>query len=344
MNGSDTSFFKIIEDSDCLHYRTGDEFKLSGAMLALPLGRAVCVTLVEDMKKIVTGKNSKKTDSFYCSGCNGYVRLTYEPRNPPDDGSDIKGDDIDTIANLLTDFSFFKTLDEDDIREIVSHLKLRKLNRGEIIIRKGEPGTSLFIILFGKVEVLGDHGMSITFMGREEVFGEMSLLSGEPVGASIKIVEPSTILYIKGKDFRNILAKLPSLRMYFARLLAKRLAERNLLKTEEFSPGMVGQLSDMPPSELFQAFNINQKTGRLTLQLPKGSAMLAFREGELVRAEYDGNEGKDAFYEMLKEEEGRFKFSSSGLSDEEMAADEVGDFMWLLMEGVRRMDEEDEGL
>ena len=126
--------------------------------------------------------------------------------------------------------------------------------------------------------------------------------------------------------------------MYFARLLAQRIAERNLVKTKEFAPGMVGQLSDMPPSELFQAFNVNQKTGRLTLELPRGGAVVAFREGELVRAEYNGKEGTDAFYEMLGEKEGRFKFSS-GLSEWETEAQELGDFMWLLMEGVRRMDE-----
>jgi hypothetical protein len=128
--------------------------------------------------------------------------------------------------------------------------------------------------------------------------------------------------------------------MYFARLLARRLAKTNVVRTEDLSSGMSGKLSDMPPSELFQTLNVNQKTGMLTLQLPKGSADLSFREGSLISVKYNDAESEEAFYEILKEREGRFKFTP-GLSEEQMQAAELGDFMWLLMEGIRRMDEQE---
>lgn len=251
----------------------------------------------------------------------------------------IKNDhDIETIASLLSDFSFFQSLEQSDIKELVSYLKLRKFLNGECIIKKGEPGTRLFIILFGKVEVVGDDGLSIAFLGRGEVFGEMSLLSGDPVGATIKVVDPTTLLYIHGKDFRNVLTQFPSLQMYFARLLARRLAKTNVSRAEELSSGMVGKLSEMPPSELFQALNANQKTGVLTLNLPKGNSSLFFRDGQLVKADYNNKENKEAFYEVLKQREGRFKFTPD-LPPELAEAEQIGDFMWLLMEGIRRMDE-----
>ena len=41
---------------------------------------------------------------------------------------------------------------------------------------------------------------------------------------------------------------------------------------------------------------------------------------------------------MLKEKEGRYSFST-GLTPEEMKAAEIGDFMMLLMEGIKRVDE-----
>ena len=103
---------------------------------------------------------------------------------------------------------------------------------------------------------------------------------------------------------------------------------------------MAGKLSEMPPSELFQTFNMNQKTGVLTLKLADTSAYLSFREGCLVRVTYDGKEGQEAFYELLKLKRGRFKFIP-GIPPEEMRAEEVGDFMHLLMEGLRRIDEDD---
>ncbi|MDM8550569.1 cyclic nucleotide-binding domain-containing protein [Desulfobacterales bacterium HSG2] len=339
MSLSDASF-KVIEDRNCPLYKKGGEFKLSGDVLTLPCERIVCLTLAGNIRSLSKyGNPEEHYNTFYCNGCTGYIKLEYSERKEPaarESATDVN--DVGTIASLLSDFSFFRSLEDDDICELVSYLKLRKCDKGETIVKKGDPGTDLFIIIFGKVEVLDEHGISIAFMGKGEVFGEMSLLSGDPVGATIKVVEPTTILYIKGRDFRNILTKFPSLQMYFTRMLSRRLTERNILKHEEFASGMTGHLSEMPPSELFQALNVNQKTGRLILQLPKGSAALAFREGELVLAEYDEKEGKEAFYEMLKEKDGRFKFSAN-LSEKEANAQEIGDFMWLLMEGVSQMDE-----
>ncbi|QTA92698.1 Cyclic nucleotide-binding domain-containing protein, DUF4388 [Desulfonema magnum] len=334
--------FKITEDNNCPLYTLEDEFKLSGDLLLLPHDRVACLILAEDIKNAVNNENFETSyNSFYCSGCTGFVKLEsgQEPEAKKNNSeSAINEDDIDTIASLLSDFSFFQTLNENDIKKLVSYLKLKKFEKNDTIIKKGEPGTNLYIIIFGRVEVVGDDNISIAFLGKGEVFGEMSLLSGDPVGATIKVVEATTILYIKGKDFRNVLKQFPSLQMYFARLLARRLANTNTVRSEDLSAGMTGQLSDMPPSELFQTLNINQKTGVLTLQLPKGSADLCFREGALISVKYNNAESEEAFYEILKEREGRFKFVP-GLPEADMQADEMGDFMWLLMEGVRRMDE-----
>ncbi len=349
-------FFKIIEDNNCPLYDLGDEFSLSDTALFLPPNKDVCLKLTHDISRVCSqpghleispdtaaGPDSK--DKFYCSGCTGLIRLSYKNKESGAAGAETgvkDSDDIDTIASLLSNFSFFQTLSESEIRELVSCLNLKKFEKDEFILRKGEPGTNLFILIFGRVEVVGDDNISIAFLGKGEVFGEMSLLSGDPVGASIKVVDPATLLFINGKDFRSVLKKFPSLQMYFARLLARRLARTNVVRSEEFGSAMVGKLSDMPPSELFQTLNTNQKSGVLTLQLSKGSADLVFRDGSLISAKYNNEESEEAFYEILKEKEGRFRFTP-GLSEEDMEADEIGDFMWLLMEGVRRLDEEEAG-
>ena len=127
--------------------------------------------------------------------------------------------------------------------------------------------------------------------------------------------------------------------MYFARLLAQRLAKTNVERSEELASGMTGKLSELPPTELFQTFNTNQKTGVLSMNLSKGAAELSFNEGSLVRAEYDGKQEKEAFFDMLSETKGRFKFIP-GLAPKDEKALEIGDFMWLLMEGLNKIDED----
>jgi hypothetical protein len=126
--------------------------------------------------------------------------------------------------------------------------------------------------------------------------------------------------------------------MYFARLLAQRLSRLNVDRSHDFSSGMFGNLSEIPPAELFQIFNISQKTGVLELIFPWATALLSFREGELVKAEYDKKTGKEAFYALFKESQGRFKFNPK-LSSSDMQLPQMGCFMELLLEGLRKVDE-----
>ena len=101
---------------------------------------------------------------------------------------------------------------------------------------------------------------------------------------------------------------------------------------------MLGRLSEMPPPEIFQTLNLNQKTGRLSLILPHGTAKVAFRQGELVGATYNKKSGKEAFFDLMMENEGRFEFHPD-LSEKENTAPVIGTFMEMLLEGLRRMDE-----
>ncbi len=338
---------EVIEENKCPFYQLGDEFKLSGKSLVLPHDKPACMTLVEDIKDVRAlceslEDSQAESDSghiFNCggpaTGCAGLIGLEYKKEIITEEQDDSE---IEAIIAILSNFPIFQTISKDKIKYLVSFLKLKKFPKDTYIMQKGEPGVKLYIIISGKVEVLAGGEINIAFLEQGEVFGEMSLLSGEPVVATIKAVEPTRVLFISGKDFRRLLNKFPPLQMYFARLLAKRLAETNVARTEDFASGMIGNLSEMPPADIFQTMNQNQKTGILTFNLPEGHAEFYFREGGFTGAKYGEKEDKQAFFEILKQKEGRFKFIS-GLSQEQMKADELGDFMWLLMEGLNRIDE-----
>ncbi|QTA78366.1 Cyclic nucleotide-binding domain-containing protein, DUF4388 [Desulfonema limicola] len=340
MDIPETNLVITEEQEKCPLYNIGDEFCMSGTALVLPQGKPVCLILVKDITEFLE-TNSKTTSpkNMICTGCTGKIKLEYQEFIEKNSQTQKNLQELSNIAELLSRFSIFKNLDKDNLTEIISFLKLKKFNDGDIIIKKGDPGKNLYIIASGKVKVLGDEAVNIAYLSTGEVFGEMSLLCGEPVGATIRVVEPSNILFISGKDFRKILNKFPSLQIYFTKLLARRLAKTNIARAEEFSSGMIGKLSEMSPSELFQTLNTNQKTGILMLDLTKGTATVSFRNGQIIRAVYKELHEKDAFFAILQEKDGRFKFSP-GLPDQDLKADIMGDFMWLLMEGVRRIDEQ----
>jgi len=167
----------------------------------------------------------------------------------------------------------------------------------------------------------------------------MSLICNDSVGATIQVQEPSSILYIDRRNFQKILEKYPAIQLYFTRLMASRLTKSNTIRAEDLSSGMIGNLAEIPAEALFQTLNMNQKTGILTIsELQKGTARFSFRQGSLIKAKYDSNEGESAFYELLKEQEGRFRFTP-GIPAQDLEIPEIGYFMKLLMEGMRRLDE-----
>ncbi len=354
--------FKVIVENNCPFYAMGDEFILSGKALMLehkhkeektfisttfikmPFEKSSCRILIEDLSDVLI--RFKSTDRLSeheldCSGCTGSIRLQYkkEKKTVKEPSAEKLEQTNIAIENLLSGFSIFQVLEEKHLKSITPFLKNKNCEKNEVIIQKGEAGKNLYIVISGKVEVIGKDGISIAFLERGEVFGEMSLLSGEPTSATIRVAESAKILYLDGKTFKRLLSKSAQLQMYFSRLLAKRLTEINLVRSEEFASGIVGKLTDIQPPELCQMMNGNQKTGVLTLSLPKGLARLSFKEGKVIYASYDSKEGKDAFAAVLREKDGRFKFVQ-GLPPEEMKQTELADFNWLLMDSLRRIDEE----
>lgn len=352
--------FRAVDNFKCPYYEKGDEFKLSGNALLLklkhektfvstavitpPYEKETCRVLVADLTRVLVNYESVyriPDEIIECSGCTGSIKVEPVPRQYTRNTVNEKDHNrkIDAVAGLLGNFSIFQALDQQNLRDIVALLKLKKFARDEIVLKKGDPAQHLYIILAGTVDVLDDKGVRLSFLQKGDVFGEMSLISGEPIGATIKVVEPARIIFIKGQDFKQILNKFPSIQMYLARLLAQRLAKSNLTVAEEITSGMMGRLSEMPPAEIFQTLNLNQKTGRLSLILSDGTAILSFRQGELVGATYNEKSGKEAFFEVLKKNDGRFKFHQE-LTEKEMEASVLGTFMEMLLEGLRRMDEE----
>lgn len=99
-----------------------------------------------------------------------------------------------------------------------------------------------------------------------------------------------------------------------------------------------GKIEAIVPAELLQVFHMHQKTGRLIMEFENGSARVTFREGGLLAARFEDLDNQEAVYAMLAEKKGTFHFIP-GLPEALMKTREIGDFMMILMEGLRRLDE-----
>lgn len=340
--------FKIVLNNHCPLYQAGDEFKIIGRTMSL-MGKSACLTLISDMTTALTpfqeaalpAESPEQALNIKCSGdktgCPGAIRLQ-SLVEASSEAPGKKSPPLPENIQELNHFSIFKTLKDDQVAEIVSFFKTQAFKAGQIILRKGDRGEKLFIILSGSVEVIGDYGTPIAVLGKGEIFGEMSLLTGSPVSTKVRAIEDIKAMVISASHFRMILHQYSPLQMYFARLLVQRLAKSNIERSKQVSSGMAGSLSEITTTELLQALNMSQKTGALTLSLPKGEARISLREGDIIHAEFRDRTGEEAFFEIIKEKRGKFQFKPV-LATQEITAPKIGEFMYLMMEAMNRIDD-----
>jgi len=121
---------------------------------------------------------------------------------------------------------------------------------------------------------------------------------------------------------------------------AAKIADKNIAVLPEDTQSVIsGRLDAIAPAELLQVFHMHQKTGRLILEFETGSARVTFREGGLLAARYEDFDNQEAICAILAQKKGTFRFIP-GLQDALMNTREIGDFMMILMDGLRRLDED----
>lgn len=110
---------------------------------------------------------------------------------------------------------------------------------------------------------------------------------------------------------------------------------------EQKEIGFSGYLEALPPEELMQTINMNQKSGLLILSYSSMQASVSFKNGNVVSACHGDNKDVEAFFRILAEKNGFFQFSQNQTSLEEVNNTPIGDFMNLLMEGLQKIDEDE---
>lgn len=186
--------------------------------------------------------------------------------------------------------------------------------------------------------IVEDGAVQLATLHEGDLCGEMSYLGADRAVATVRTLQSSKVLAIEGEAFGQLLGDNQEVQSYMAKLLASRLRKTNDARAQEFEACMTGRIAEILPAELFQVFHMHQKTGVLAMDLPGGEAKISFREGCIINAKYGELANEEAIFEVLAARQGNYRFTT-GLSPKEMKAAEIGDFMMLLMEGVKRVDE-----
>lgn len=126
---------------------------------------------------------------------------------------------------LIEHVPFFNNTDKDFISEIISQLQPRVFLPGDLILKKGEIGNSMYFICNGAIDVLSvDETSVIATLNEGDYFGEISLIK-KVVRARSVIAKEYCYLYALGKkNFDNLLEKYPKFKTHIHETIKKRQA------------------------------------------------------------------------------------------------------------------------
>ncbi|MBC7908393.1 MAG: mechanosensitive ion channel family protein [Rhodospirillaceae bacterium] len=129
---------------------------------------------------------------------------------------------------MLRNTPLFRELEDDDLEQLAQAAQQRDFAVGEHVIHQGDEGASLFLLNEGLLAVTvhtpdgGNTEVGQIIAGN--AFGEMSLLTGAPRGATVTAVVESLVTEIH----KDAMAQLLTTRPHIAKVLSRTLAERQM--------------------------------------------------------------------------------------------------------------------
>lgn len=130
---------------------------------------------------------------------------------------------------ILKTVPLFALLSDHQLAALFPAIQHRSYPRHSFMLRAGEKADALYIIMAGRAKVVVDDGegreVTLTLIGPNEFFGEMSLIDDKPRSASVEALDTCEVLYISKAAFMSCLKDNFEVAMLILRAVVGRLRE-----------------------------------------------------------------------------------------------------------------------
>lgn len=147
----------------------------------------------------------------------------------PEKKEDGMGTEIsvpDKILHLRR-IHIFERLSITELAAVASVTDEAVFQPGEIVIKEGEPGETMYLIIEGEVSVNKSreqgHEIELDRIGAGDYFGEMALFEDIPRSATIRTQKESRVLVLHKREFAEIVREYPQIALQICRVLGARL-------------------------------------------------------------------------------------------------------------------------
>jgi CRP-like cAMP-binding protein len=111
--------------------------------------------------------------------------------------------------------STFRGLNEEMIQKLVAESSLLSIPAGGILVKEGESGDALYVIIHGMARVshgIGEQYVNLALLRAGDYFGEWSLMTGAPRAASVSAITRLDAVRIDCKLFLDFIQDNPEVR------------------------------------------------------------------------------------------------------------------------------------
>jgi NTE family protein len=137
----------------------------------------------------------------------------------------------------------FEGLSEQDVEDVLGSMRAVSFAAGAAICREGEPGTTLFVLVDGRADVLHPGGDETEVrLHPGDVIGEMAVVSGEARSATVVAAVPTQALELDQEAFASLLLRRPLLAANVSRIVSRRLAWTRSRQRSEHGEAVVLRL------------------------------------------------------------------------------------------------------
>lgn len=131
------------------------------------------------------------------------------------------------LTEQLRNIPLFRDLPEHELNSLAEKVVERRYEAGEALMRKGEIGNSLFLIVDGIVKIVSEstkgEELVLNRCGAGETIGEMSLLDQSPRSASAIALSATRTLELDHVSFTEAISQRPELSLVLIQSMSSRL-------------------------------------------------------------------------------------------------------------------------
>jgi voltage-gated potassium channel len=152
---------------------------------------------------------------------------------------DVQRRDFVVTWGMLARVPLFSHLGASEIADIMRLLRAQTIESGEILVRRGDPASSMYFITAGEVEI--DLPSQRVRLSDGTFFGEIALLHRTSRSGTVTATRKTRLLVLDANDFHALIARVPALAAHVKETAEARLADTAEMMKGDIAAGEIKQ-------------------------------------------------------------------------------------------------------